>query len=202
MSMETEKEKEDEKEVERKLQAPRLCHEVDGETRKELKLYNWELRGKVWRLRVAHVLHPREGEEIYFYKSDAQGKAIAVRGKPNAGMVSVPPTSTITCITLRCCLKVSVPRKVLVALGGANPFTETKKNVGWRVELGLFFQRRQSFLWAASAVVGGVEGKGDDHVLEVWATKVKRMDGWPRVLGDSDDRARAALERIVSEWYE
>ena len=116
--------------------------------------------------------------------------------------MSVPPTSTITCIIIRCSLKVSVPRKVLEALGGANPFTETKKNIGWRVDLGLFFQRRQSFLWAAWAVAGGVEGKGDDPALEEGATKVKVMDGWPRLLGDSDDRATAALERIVSEWYE
>ena len=145
MSMETEKtekEKEDEKEVEKKLVAPRLVHEVDGQTRRELKLFNWELRRKVWRLRVAFVLHPCEGEENYFTEFNALGKPIAVRAKSNGGFVSVPPTSTITCIIIRCSLKVSVPRKVLDALGGANPFTETKKNIGWRVELGLFFQRR------------------------------------------------------------
>ena len=95
MSTETEKEK-DEKEVKKKLAADRLLHQVDGRTRREQKLYNWEFRNKKWRLRVAFVLHPREGEEIYFKECNKLGKPIAVRAKPSGGNVSVPPTSTIT----------------------------------------------------------------------------------------------------------
>ena len=197
MSTETEKEKV-EKEVKKKLAADRLLHEVDGRTRREQKLFNWEFRKKKWRLRVAIVKHPREGEEIYFKESNKLGRPIAVRAKEKGGLVSVLPTSTITCIIIRCCLKVGVPMKVLEALGGANPFQEPEKNIVRRVDLGLFFQRRQSFLWAASfvAVEGG--GKGDDPALEEWVRKVKVMDGWPTLPGD--DSATAALDKIVLEW--
>ena len=140
------------KQAEKDLVATCLVHEVDGEKRKELKLFNWEARtGRpgptVWRLRVAYVLRPCEGEENYFTEFNAQGRLIAVRAKEKGGQVSILPTSTITCIILRCCLKVSVPQKVLEALGVGvtKPSDETKEHVVRRVDLGLFFSVSKAF---------------------------------------------------------
>ena len=95
MSTETEKEKV-EKEVKKKLAADRLLHEVDGRTRREQKLFNWEFRKKKWRLRVAIVKHPREGEEIYFKDFNKLGKPIAVRAKEKGGLVIVLVGGTLT----------------------------------------------------------------------------------------------------------